>query len=150
MSSASNCGCSHAAKWPPRGKLDQCTTFSARSAQLRGGMGNSFGRWTMPQGGLILSTSLQVKGMFARFAVEANRGMSGAGEPVQHDIGDHLILRERFVRLRTTVAPAAKLLDVPGRQAGGGVRERIAQGQWLRSLYREVRAFGVGPFRNPG
>ena len=36
------------------------------------------------------------------------------------------------------------------RQAGGGVCERVAQRQWLRCLYGEVRAFGVGPFRNPG
>ena len=76
--------------------------------------------------------------------------MGRAGEPVEHDIGDHLVLGERFVRLRTTVAPAAKLLDVPGRQAGGGVCERVAQGQWLRSLYRDVCAFGVRPLRNPG
>src|SRR4029453_11167430 len=53
ISSVSSSGTSHAAKCPPRGRVDQCTILNARSAQLRGGIGSSLGRWTMPQGGVM-------------------------------------------------------------------------------------------------
>src|SRR5215469_14289377 len=49
-SSTNNCGCSNAAKWPPRGIFVQWVTLYVASHQWRGALKISFGNAAMPVG----------------------------------------------------------------------------------------------------
>src|SRR3984957_12540916 len=49
--------------------------------------------------------------------VQPGRGCAGLGDPVEHHIGDELILREAVFRMTVTIAPRAELLDDPGEKS---------------------------------
>ena len=55
--------------------------------------------------------------MHAR-VVRPERGADGAGDPVEHDVGQQLVLGEAALDVAVAVAPGAELLDDPGGQPG--------------------------------
>lgn len=71
--------------------------------------------------------------------------MNSAGHPVQHDIGQELILGETAFDVSPTVTPAPELLDDPGGQIDRGVGEAIGQRLGFRVLDPLVAHF----FREP-
>src|SRR5256885_15211910 len=54
-----------------------------------------------------------------RLVIEAARRVRGLGDPVEHDGGEQLVLREAALDLPVAVAPGAALLDDPRGEAGG-------------------------------
>src|SRR5437867_3641645 len=61
-------------------------------------------------------------------------GVRGVGDPVEHDVGEELILGKPTFHVPVAVAPGTELLDDPGGQAGGRVVQAVGQRLRLRPL----------------
>ena len=62
--------------------------------------------------------------------IRPERRADRAGEPIEADIGQQLVLREHRSDVAAAIGPGAELLDDPGGQAGRRVRQ--AEGEGLR------------------
>src|SRR5262249_59264554 len=66
--------------------------------------------------------------------VGIERRADRAGEPVETNIREHLIARQRPLDVAVAIRPGAEFLDDPGGEAGGRVVEGEAQRLRLRAL----------------
>src|SRR5712664_1245793 len=80
------------------------------------------GRQARPAGAVVLP-------------VDAGRRCGGVGEPVEADIVEHRIDRERIFRIAVVVGPRLELLVDPQLLTRGRVCERIASGLGTRPLF---------------
>src|SRR5262249_13622317 len=66
--------------------------------------------------------------------VEPRRRRRRLRHPVEHHVGEQLVLREAPLDVAVAVAPRAELLDDPGAEPGWGVVQRVAERLRLRAL----------------
>src|SRR4051812_21237167 len=64
--------------------------------------------------------------------VEAGGRCRGRREPVHGDVVEHLLLRERLLRVSVTVGPRPELLRDPRTLARGRIGEAVAECLWSR------------------
>ena len=140
MSSTSARGSSIAAKWPPEGMRVQRCTLNARSAQRRGGLASSPGKIAQPVGTSTRDRAGELAGVH-RLVVEAARGVRRLRNPVEHDVGEQLILRKAPLDVAAAIAPGAELFDDPRGEAGGRVVEGVGERLRLRPLNALVAGF---------
>src|SRR5258708_15801254 len=50
-----------------------------------------------------------------------------AGEPIEHDVGQKHVTTEVTIDITIAITPVTELLDNPGSQADGGVREGVGE-----------------------
>jgi len=75
---------------------------------------------------------------------------AGVGEPVETDIVEHRIGRERIFRIAVIVGPGLELLVYPQRLTRGRVCKRIAYGLRTRRVFAKIAALVVGEPPTPG
>src|SRR5438094_149985 len=68
-------------------------------------------------------------------AVHAHRRADRPGEPVEHDVGEDLVLREAPLDVAVAVAPRPELLDDPRGQPGGRIGEPERGGLGFRPVH---------------
>src|SRR5262249_12460220 len=73
------------------------------------------------------------------------RRANRAGEPVETNIREHLIARQRPLDVAVAIRPGAEFLDDPGGEAGGRVVEGEAQRLRLRALNPLIAGLFVEP-----
>src|SRR2546425_3326011 len=76
--------------------------------------------------------------------VDAGRRCGGVGEPVEADVVEHRVDRERIFRIAVIVGPGLKLLVDPQRLTRGRIRKRIAYGLRTRRVFTKIAALVVG------
>src|SRR5690606_19840989 len=69
-----------------------------------------------------------------RLVVEPRGRRDRPGDPVDHHVGEELILREAALDVAVAVAPGAELLDDPRGEPGGRVVEAVAERLRLGAL----------------
>src|SRR5262249_57525309 len=77
--------------------------------------------------------------------VGIERRADRAGEPVETNIREHLIARQRPLDVAVAIRPGAEFLDDPGGEAGGRVVEGEAQRVRLRALNPLIAGLFVEP-----
>src|SRR4029453_1069092 len=60
--------------------------------------------------------------------IEPRRRGAGAGEPVERDVIEHLILAEHLVKIASMIRPGPEFLEYPRAEAGRRVKQRITDG----------------------
>ena len=137
MSSTSRPGSSIAAKWPPRGISVQRVRLWLASTQRRGAKLSSLGNTAHAVG----TATFRAGPPRARVLVVDARGRRAAlRHPIQHHVGQQLVLREPLLDVAVRVAPRLELLDNPRRQADGRVVQPVADRLRLGALLLEVAA----------
>src|SRR5882757_1424740 len=61
-----------------------------------------------------------------------------AGEPIEADVGEHLVAGEDAFDIASAIRPGAEFLHDPCRKPGWRIVEGKAQGLWPRALNRRV------------
>src|ERR1700722_10626454 len=84
------------------------------SASDRGGRRISHGNSAYPVGAVTAAPAGIIQGRWRRKWIE--RRSDGAGEPVEADVGEHLLAREDAFDVAAAVGPRAKFLDDPRRE----------------------------------
>ena len=114
-----------------------------RSAQRRDGRGISFGKIEQPVGDRDRVADLAgdpLVDLRDALPVEPGGGGPGAGQPVEHQVVEQLVARERVLGVPVAVGPGPELLDDPGAQGGRrvhqGVADRLRTGRVLARVAR--------------
>src|SRR4029077_16023342 len=81
--------------------------------------------------------------------VDSGRRCGGVSEPVEADVVEHRVDRERIFRIAVIVRPGLKLLVDPQRLTRGRIRKRIAYGLRTRRVFAKIAALVVGEPRRP-
>src|SRR5262245_11050638 len=83
--------------------------------------------------------------MVTLLVVQAGGRVNGLRNPINHHIGEELILRIRASEVTATIAPGAELLGNPGAEPNWRVIEAVSQSLGLGSLNTLIAGFLLAP-----